>query len=267
MVTRRWQSTFVPASDAVALHHRWSAGSGRCWVFLHGFADSGAAWDRMAGCMPASADLVLIDARNHGRSGRGPGGHQRQVADAITVLEHLGVVAPVVVGHSIGARTAVGVAVARPDLVGRLVLFDPPWRDGLGSDPRPYRARLAGVRMEISDLSASSPSQLLDVARARHPGWDEADYAAWVESKQQTGVAAVDDLTPVPWRPLAGALAVPSLLVHGDPESGGIVTAAVAREFATLANDAAVRHVPGRGHHLHREDLNQAVAILTAVGS
>ena len=266
MATRRWKSAFLPAPDGVALHYRRSVGPGRCWVFLHGFADSGSTWDRVGGRMPAHADLVLIDARNHGRSGRGPGGHQRQVADVIAVLERLDVDAPVVVGHSIGARTATGVAAARPDLVGRLVLLDPPWRDGPGSDSGPDPDRLAAVRQEISGLCASSPSQLLRLARSRHPDWDAADYPAWVESKQQTGAAAAADLTPVPWRPLAGTLAVPTLLVHGDPTSGGIVTGAVARAFAALARDVTVHHVAGRGHHLHREDLDQAVAILTAAG-
>lgn len=249
--------------DGLVLNCRRSIGPGRTWVFLHGFSDSGSTWIRLAERMPDADGIVLIDARNHGLSGRGVGGHSHHVSDVIAVVEQLDLRSPIMVGHSIGATTAMGVAAERPDLLGRLVMLDPPWRSDPNVSPDP--ARTAALRREIRALAASSPGLLLAKAKIQHPDWAAADYPAWVQSKREVGVEAVDDLVAVPWRPLVDGLTVPCLLVHGDQERGGIVTDVVARDVKVLARDATVRHVPGRGHHLHREDLDEAVKLLTSV--
>lgn len=51
---------------------------------------------------------------------------ETQIADAIRLIEHLGLSGPVVVGHSWGGIVALGLAIRRPELVSRLVLMEPP---------------------------------------------------------------------------------------------------------------------------------------------
>ena len=69
------------------------------------------------------------DARGHGVSDAPPDGsgwsYGHLAADALTALDVAGLVRPVLVGVSMGAHTAARVALARPDLVGGLVLVTP----------------------------------------------------------------------------------------------------------------------------------------------
>jgi pimeloyl-ACP methyl ester carboxylesterase len=79
--------------------------------------------------------LVSYDARAHGESGPGDGYEYSDLAaDLVSVLRDRGIERAILVGHSMGAATAVRVAIERPELVGGLVQITPayagePYRD------------------------------------------------------------------------------------------------------------------------------------------
>src|SRR5690348_11144093 len=81
-------------------------------VLLPGFSDSGLAWTRLARDLAPEYDLIMPDAVSHGRSsGPGPEGFRaRAVSDVRALIEMLELERPALVGHSMGARTAAGVA-------------------------------------------------------------------------------------------------------------------------------------------------------------
>src|SRR6478672_9381213 len=99
-------------------------------VLLHGFTDAGLCWMRLATDLAPDYSLVMIDAIGHGRSG-GPehGFRERAVSDVIAVIDTLGLDRPALIGHSMGAATAAGVAAVASDRLRGVVLEDPPWRD------------------------------------------------------------------------------------------------------------------------------------------
>jgi pimeloyl-ACP methyl ester carboxylesterase len=218
-------------------------------------------WKRVAERMPNCVDVVLLDSRNHGGSGRGPGGYEYHVADVIAIIESLEAVEPTVVGHSIGAMTALGVGVCRPDVVARVVLLDPPFRDSGISDYD--EEKLAFIRMQLITLSTSTPDELLALARRQHPQWDEADYPAWIQSKLQVGVGAADDLINIAWRDVAARCLVPSLLAYGDQGRGGVVSPAVAHAFKQVTRHGAAVQIPDCGHNIHRENFEATVELLS----
>ena len=82
--------------------------------------------------------LVSYDARAHGESAPGDGYEYSDLAaDLVSVLEERDISSAVLVGHSMGAATAVRVALARPELVSGLVQITPayagePYRDDAG---------------------------------------------------------------------------------------------------------------------------------------
>src|SRR6185503_18859980 len=82
--------------------------------------------------------LVSYDARAHGESDPGDGYEYSDLAeDLVSVLDELEIERAVLVGHSMGAATAVRVALERPDLVTGLVQITPaytgePDRDDAG---------------------------------------------------------------------------------------------------------------------------------------
>jgi pimeloyl-ACP methyl ester carboxylesterase len=82
--------------------------------------------------------LVSYDARAHGESDHGDGYEYSDLAeDLVSVLEQHEIEHAVLVGHSMGAATAIRVALERPELVKGLVQITPaysgePYRDDAG---------------------------------------------------------------------------------------------------------------------------------------
>lgn len=259
-MSQEWFEGRLVVPDGTSLHYARSPGAGPTWIYLHGLADSGAIWRRVAERMPGALDVVLLDSRNHGNSGGGLGGHENHVADVISVIEELRVPEVILVGHSIGARTALGVGACRPDLVSLVVLLDPPFMQGVTGATRD--GQRVAARQTAASWSNSTPSQLFDLARRQHPQWDEADYPAWVESKLQVRAEAADDIGEVPWRDLALRCDVEAVLVFGDEDLGGLVTGAIAEEFTRLARKSRSVRIPGCGHNMQRENFEGTLDLL-----
>lgn len=77
----------------------------------------------------AGHEIIAYDARGHGESTGPPDAagysYAELIADAVAVLDGLGIARTAVVGQSMGAATAAGLAIARPDRVDSLVLITP----------------------------------------------------------------------------------------------------------------------------------------------
>ncbi|HWF00098.1 MAG TPA: alpha/beta fold hydrolase [Caulobacteraceae bacterium] len=134
-------------------------------LLVHGFASNRLEnWKRLgwyAAIERAGWRLIAPDLRGHGESAKphDPDAYGRGelVADLIALLDHLEVERPHVVGYSMGAHLALGLALTAPRRVDRLVL------GGLGG-------RLLGVgpprtapSMSLSDaLLAGDPAEISD---------------------------------------------------------------------------------------------------------
>ncbi len=102
----------------------WKGGSGPRVVLLHGAGDQAGSWSAVATRLAGGFSLVVPDLPGHGDSAplAGPIA-MGSIVDGVTrLLEKEG--SAVVVGNSLGAFAASSVAVARPDLVTRLVLVN-----------------------------------------------------------------------------------------------------------------------------------------------
>ena len=101
-------------------------GGGPSVLLLHGLAGHAGEWAETAGWLTERCRVVALDARGHGRSERLPPdvSPDAHVADAVFALERLELDPVVLVGHSLGGRTALLLAAQRPDLVRGLVVAD-----------------------------------------------------------------------------------------------------------------------------------------------
>lgn len=97
-------------------------------ALVHGMGGDGRTWDALAkGLARGGRDVIAVDLRGHGRSGRAQSYRFDELADDVVGLcEHLGLEQVDLVGHSLGAVTSSLVAQERPDLVRRLVLEEMP---------------------------------------------------------------------------------------------------------------------------------------------
>lgn len=108
-------------------------------LMLHGFPEYGGAWADLAELMAGDFHCVAPDQRGYGGSWSPPEPEAYRVSqmmpDMVALIAELG--GPVVVvGHDWGAAMAYGLAMARPDLVSRLVILN-------GVHPGPFQTALA----------------------------------------------------------------------------------------------------------------------------
>ncbi len=92
---------------------------------LHGFLGSGDNLWPLADHLRASHRCLLVDLRGHGRSPHGgPYTLEGMADDVAETLADAGVGPTAVLGHSLGGKVAMALALRHPGLVERLVLAD-----------------------------------------------------------------------------------------------------------------------------------------------
>jgi pimeloyl-ACP methyl ester carboxylesterase len=113
--------------NGVRLSYLDNHAAGPVVVLLHGLAGAGDEFIATASAIGGNYRFILPDLRGHGASTRRPADLSR-AAFTSDVAALIGQVAPgrpvVLAGQSMGGQTAILVAAAHPDLVGRLVLLE-----------------------------------------------------------------------------------------------------------------------------------------------
>jgi len=112
-------------SPAVELAAR-STGDGPPLLVLHGLLGQGRNWQAIAKRLAATGRrLHLVDLRNHGGSPRArPTDYGAMAADIEALLDRLGLERASLLGHSMGGKVAMWLALSRPARVDRLVVAD-----------------------------------------------------------------------------------------------------------------------------------------------
>ena len=101
-------------------------GEGAPVLALHGLASSAHWYDILAPCLRQRLRIIAPDQRGHGRTTQAPGGYDwpSVAADAVGLLDALGIEQAILFGHSWGGNVAVATAVHYPGRVRALVLID-----------------------------------------------------------------------------------------------------------------------------------------------
>src|SRR3954453_19285452 len=105
--------------------HTIERGSGPGVLLIHGAGPDSEQWTEIVEDLARDHHVVAYNRRGYPGSGEPVQDWDTHVADAIELIESHHLAPAIVVGHSAGAIPATGVAAQRPELVDRLVLFDP----------------------------------------------------------------------------------------------------------------------------------------------
>lgn len=176
-----WESGYTDVQD-VRLHYTRTGGRLPALVLVHGVGDDGLCWTRVAEQLAPSFDVLMVDARGHGRceaplQGYGP-------ADLIGLCKALGLDQPIVLGHSMGAMTALTLAGTAPELPRAILLEDPPpWWALTAASAQGEPERRAAMRAGMGELKRKPRAELLAGQRAVAPSWPEAELERWADSK------------------------------------------------------------------------------------
>jgi esterase len=114
--------------SALRLHHRYY-GEGRPGalpvLLIHGLFGSAANWHGIARRLAPERRVLVPDLRNHGESPWDARmDYQAMALDLIALFDQLGIERAHLVGHSMGGKAAMWLAIAAPERVGSLVVAD-----------------------------------------------------------------------------------------------------------------------------------------------
>lgn len=207
-------------------------------------------WDRQVPALAARLRVIRFDTRGHGRSPVPPGPYTIDdlAADALALLDRLGVARAHVCGLSLGGMVGMWLARHAPDRVDRLVLcctaarFGPPrlWAD------RAHAVRSAGGTGTVADAVVSrwfTPTYL-----RRHPERVEPVRAMLAATSAEGYVACCHLLERLDLRPALAGIRAPTLVIAGaaDPAAPPARGAEIAARIpgARLAVVECAAHLP-----------------------
>jgi pimeloyl-ACP methyl ester carboxylesterase len=103
----------------------YARGEGTPIVMINGLGAAAQDWGPLADRLSERARVIMFDNRGAGRSiaPAQPFSLERMAQDTVAVFEAYGLSSAKLIGHSMGGMIAQLVAVARPDLIERLVLI------------------------------------------------------------------------------------------------------------------------------------------------
>ena len=197
-------------------------------LLLHGGLGNAESWANLAPVLVAAGyRVVAMDSRGHGRSAWGdlPITYEQMAADAVGLLDHLGIAKTDVVGWSDGAIIALDLAIHHPERLDRVVAyganFTPEGVQFVPSDQFPPFERL------IADYRRLAPeperfeelAEVLDALYEVAPNYSEAEL---------------------------GSITVPVLILDGAEEE--FVKPEQPVRMAELIPGAELVLIPGTGH-------------------
>ena len=105
--------------------HFSTLGSGTPLVILHGLFGSGKNWQSHARQFADHFQVIAVDLRNHGESFHADEmNYSAMAGDVAQLLYRLGLSECDILGHSMGGKVAMTLALQNPDLVARLIVAD-----------------------------------------------------------------------------------------------------------------------------------------------
>jgi esterase len=101
------------------------AGEGPTVVILHGLFGAARNFGAIQRALASSFRVIALDMRNHGDSPHAPDmRYPALAADVQETLQSLGIEKAAVIGHSMGGKAAMAMALQSPAQVGRLLVSD-----------------------------------------------------------------------------------------------------------------------------------------------
>jgi len=231
-------------------------------VLIPGITSPAVSWEFVAERLADRNDVYVLDNRGRGLSQGGQNLGYRlddYAADTAGLISALALGRPDIVGHSMGARIAVRLAVRSPECVGRLVLVDPPVS---GPGRRPYPPPLQPY---LDSIDAVSRGEGLEQMRSTLP-WSEdklEQRMEWLPTCDRTAV--VESYRSFHQEDMHGDLprvAADTLLLYA--EKGDTVREADADEIVAALKRGSKKRIDGAGHMIPFDRLDAFVSAVQA---
>ncbi len=250
-----WTTHSVHTNGVELQYYR--TGEGPSMVMAHGFYANGRCWEPLVDDLADEYDIVMYDARGHGRSEAPQTGYgiDDRVADLVGMIDALSLDDPILLGHSMGGSTAAWTAATHPDLPRAIVLEDPA---GMYDPPDTTPDELARmVRENVNEWSNSSIEELegdypdCDPALARRLAVASTECRPQIAEIPHEGYPHLE-------RAFAD-ITCPTLVLKADADTE---TRADDIDIAENLSDGRLVHIFEAGHCILREKYDPAYAEL-----
>lgn len=233
-------------------------------LIVHGLFGSARNWGVIAKRLSDRGPVITVDQRNHGFSPRAETqSYEDMAGDLAEVIEAMA--RPVdLLGHSMGGKAAMALALTRPDLVRRLIVAD-----------------IAPVRYGHSQIQYIEAMRAVDLSRVERRSDAEAQLAEHgVAPALRSFFTQSLDVAEKAWRLNLDTLArdMDKILdfPHSDNQFDGptvflsgaasdYVNADYRPEIKRLFPKARFAKIPGAGHWLHADKPREFEAAIRAI--
>lgn len=228
-------------------------------IFLHYFGGSARSWTEVIDRLAAEYHCLAPDLRGFGTSDAPTNGYAlNDYADDIAALiEAANIESYVLVGHSMGGKIALTLAVRQPAKLRSLVLLatSPPTPEPIPEDERARLLTAHGSRTAAEETLRKITAHpvpepvfercIEDALRCSLPAW-----RAWLEHGSREDISA--DVTRIN---------VPTLIVAGEMDEP-LTAELLQREVVRRINGARITTLPGVRHLLPLENPAALVALI-----
>lgn len=240
--------------------------SGTPLLLLHGYTDSCRSFDRLLPHLPAGLRALAPSQRGHGKAGRPDDGYGPAdlAADAVALLDALGIGRAIIVGHSMGSQVALRLALDHPARVRGLVLLNgfPTlggnpvvrgfWDEAVSTLSDPIDPALVEA-FQRSTVARPIPEAFLRMVVQESLRLPANLWRAVLRGQMETDLSAE-----------ISRISVPTVLIWGEQDA--LIPLAVQQAMATAIPAARLEVLPGTGHAAHWEEPERvAMAIVEFV--
>ncbi len=233
-------------------------GSGKPLFILHGLFGSSDNWQTLGKRFAENYTVYFIDQRNHGRSPHSPEHTYKVMSDDLTELiedEKLDKV--ILMGHSMGGKTAMYFAVNHPEKVDKIVVVD------IGPKEYPITNKdiLDAVeKVKLKDVNSRKQVEEVISHDIKDPRtvqfilknlyWDDNQKLTWRFNTEalKNALATIAEATPIPAKPLQ----IPALFIKG--EQSEYVAPTDMELINRFFSNARLVSIPQSGHWVHADN-------------
>lgn len=247
--------------------HYVSAGSASkpLVVMIHGFPDFWYSWRHLMDQLDGDYRVVAMDTRGYNLSDK-PAGvenyrHEHLIKDVEAVIRAEGRKSAVIIGHDWGASISWNVAIQRPDLVDRLVIFSVPHPTNMAHELKTNPVQQQNSAYARRFQQAGSENSLTAEGLA---GWvtDPDAKKVYVEAFKRSSFASMmnyyranypsgtGEAVQIPDLPLVKA---PLLIVHGVKDTA-LGAPGHNNSWLRAEKDTTVMWLPNAGHWIEQDE-------------
>ena len=224
----KWSDGYIN-SNGIKIHYYRTSGDKPKVIFNHGAGDDGLCWTRIAKELENDYDVIMPDARGHGKSSSGKGDYstQSRVSDLVGLIKELNLEHPIIGGHSMGADTTFHLAAEFPQMARAIFLEDPPLvlpGEPLFDSEQTKGKDVGKMMRQFMMLFKLMPRFIaIPMARKGSPTYPEDEILPWVASKKRMSFDFLNSMDKLdfnvsdPLEPF-DHIQVPALLFIGDKE-------------------------------------------------